>query len=256
MFSVLCLIINVITTFAENAQITVPPSNQKGSTNLRLKCSFVGFPKPVVSWYKDGTLLNLSTVYTIMTLFKNGSLLIKYGTAVDTGQYTCVVTNEHSTDSASALVIITGDPKIINQVKSIPAIQGQDLTINCIAGGSPTPQVIWKLDGEALGNITGKREVFSNGTLKILSVTRNDRATYTCVATNDEGGSAVWHTELLIVEIPQVVISPTSATVVVGDVIEFQCDVIGDPPPKITWSVPSRGTFSKTNVAKGIDVRF
>jgi hypothetical protein len=54
---------------------------------------------------------------------------------------------------------LIGEPKIIGQGKTVPALLGQNVTINCIAGGSPTPHVIWKMGGAALGNITGKREV-------------------------------------------------------------------------------------------------
>lgn len=49
-------------------------------------------------------------------------------------------------------------------------------------------------------------------------------------------------------------ISPTSSVTSPGKSVTFKCEVTGDPTPQVTWTIPDRGNFTKSNVSRGINV--
>jgi hypothetical protein len=61
---------------------------------------------------------------------------------------------------------------------------GEDVTLDCVATGSPTPTITWsRVDGE----LPGSSRVESNG-LVIPNVTQSDFGEYVCSAHNEHGG--------------------------------------------------------------------
>ena len=66
-------------------------------------------------------------------------------------------------------------------------IQGQNITLQCEAYGTPAPDVRWTKDGEAV-NIADQRIRVSftgnTSSLTIFSVVQADQGLYSCVANN------------------------------------------------------------------------
>lgn len=101
--------------FIAGPVITVPPVNTNvlQSHNAVLNCTVTGEPVPVVNWYRDATMINQSTKYSIE--FSNSSireyistLTINNVVMMDTNDYTCSATNIHSNVNATAHVEVQG----------------------------------------------------------------------------------------------------------------------------------------------------
>lgn len=76
-------------------------------TSIQLFCTVEGFPLPVVKWYKDGVILDVSSgKYLVKTKGGSHSLEIPRCTTDDTAQYTAVATNSHGQASTQASVVV------------------------------------------------------------------------------------------------------------------------------------------------------
>ena len=84
----------------------------------------------------------------------------------------------------------TGPPRVIIQPsRTVYAVVGQRITLECIGQGSPTPSVYWRYDsapnrGDLPINLP---QGAGSATLTIESVANTDSGNYVCVATNNVG---------------------------------------------------------------------
>uniref|UniRef100_A0A3Q2UMK4 Myomesin 2 n=1 Tax=Fundulus heteroclitus TaxID=8078 RepID=A0A3Q2UMK4_FUNHE len=78
------------------------------NTPIKLFCTVEGFPMPVVKWYKDGVILNLSAGrYLVEAKGGSHSLVIPRCTTEDTAQFTAVAGNIHGQASSQAYVFVS-----------------------------------------------------------------------------------------------------------------------------------------------------
>ena len=69
-------------------------------------------------------------------------------------------------------------------------VAGKSMHVTCPVAGYPVSRITWEKDGRQLP-FNDRQTVYPNGTLVILDVQRKeDAASYTCIARNDEGYSA------------------------------------------------------------------
>ena len=68
-------------------------------------------------------------------------------------------------------------------------ILNRTIILNCIANGSPRPQVVWLKNGAVIGNAPGSNlNTLSEGRqLRISNAALGDSGTYRCVASNKAG---------------------------------------------------------------------
>lgn len=77
------------------------------NTPIKLFCTVEGFPMPVVKWYKDGVILDLSSGrYLVEVKGGSHSLKIPRCSTDDTAQYTAVAGNSHGQVSTQASIIV------------------------------------------------------------------------------------------------------------------------------------------------------
>ena len=89
--------------------IIIPPHNisQLEGYSVTLNCIATAEPHHTVQWfYIDTELPNNTAKYSI--LLSNGSLIVFDVKLNDTGRYTCIASNVHGNDSASAYLEIQG----------------------------------------------------------------------------------------------------------------------------------------------------
>uniref|UniRef100_A0A8C6NR20 Ig-like domain-containing protein n=1 Tax=Nothobranchius furzeri TaxID=105023 RepID=A0A8C6NR20_NOTFU len=129
-----------------------------------ITCTATGIPQPIIHWTTpDG--LKLSSSQTIIQRY-------------DGGNYTCIARNSVGQDHKVARLEILITPPVFSDqrgaARSVTAVQGQRMLLDCTAKGTPTPHITWILPG-------------NNGTLEIQFPQKTDSGQLTCVAHNDGG---------------------------------------------------------------------
>jgi len=121
------------------------------------------------------------------------NLTIKNPKATDAGIYRCVVVDKpetfteiHVYSLPVALIKVKGKSKTV--------VQGEPLTLPCEYGGYPRPTLTWFKDNDIITNDTRfkfEEKEDANGdpinTLTLEDAEEDDRAVYTCLATNAAG---------------------------------------------------------------------
>ncbi|XP_068453797.1 cell adhesion molecule L1-like a isoform X3 [Clinocottus analis] len=112
-------------------------------------------------------------------------------------------------------------------------LMGENLQLECIPQGYPTPTIQWMKMGEKLP----LRTQFINfgKVLSISSVAESDGGKYMCKARNS-AGEAVHYFDVIVEDPPKWDTEPPqSQLTVIGTDVHIKCSVSGKPPPDITW---------------------
>nr|XP_019942551.1 PREDICTED: neural cell adhesion molecule L1-like protein isoform X6 [Paralichthys olivaceus] len=113
-------------------------------------------------------------------------------------------------------------------------VKGEDLKLECIAEGFPTPQVEWVKIGHQLP-VRAKLE--NHGKLLIVpTVEQEDSGKYMCKAKNPLGETIHYFT-VRVEEPPEWVFEPESQLSMIGSEVLIKCSASGTPQPTITWRV-------------------
>lgn len=152
------------------------------SHTLALQCNYTEDLSLEAAWYKDGAPLPKDDKkYSINS--DSNTLVVNDPGYSDTGNYTCVFGSENATIVVQTNVSIEVTEGSKNQV------EGDPLTLSCKAFGVPIPVITWFKDDEPL-NISDPRITLeplnnvSDAKLVIQDLNFDDRAQYTCVASN------------------------------------------------------------------------
>nr|XP_043880085.1 neural cell adhesion molecule L1-like protein isoform X2 [Solea senegalensis] len=113
-------------------------------------------------------------------------------------------------------------------------VKGEDLKLECIAEGFPTPQVEWVKMGHHLP-LKAKKE--NHGKLLIVPrVDQEDSGKYMCLAKN-ELGEAMHYFTVTVEEPPEWEFEPESQLSMIGSEVIIKCSASGTPQPTVTWRV-------------------
>ncbi|NWJ03374.1 IGS10 protein, partial [Crypturellus undulatus] len=192
-------------------------------------------------------------------VFPNGSLVIKAVTEKDAGDYLCVARNQIGDDLILMKVIITMKPAKIDQKQYFKKLvpYGKDFRVDCKASGLPAPEISWSLpDGTTINSVmpvqgSGRRAhryvLFDNGTLYLNQVGLAEEGDYTCHAQNTLGRDEMKIHITVVTAAPRIKHSyKTYTQVKAGDTALLDCEVAGEPRPKIFWLLPSSDMISSS----------
>ncbi|KAL1417029.1 hypothetical protein MTO96_027231 [Rhipicephalus appendiculatus] len=156
------------------------------SHTLALQCNYTEGTYKAITWYKHGTDLTNDKKFSTNT--DTNTLVINDPGYLDAGNYTCVVDlGEGVTENATIVVQTNVSIEVTEGSKN--QVEGDPLTLSCKAFGVPIPVVTWLKDDEPL-NISDPRITLeplnnvSDAKLVIQDLNFDDRAQYTCVASN------------------------------------------------------------------------
>ncbi|XP_058635302.1 neural cell adhesion molecule L1-like protein isoform X7 [Onychostoma macrolepis] len=117
-------------------------------------------------------------------------------------------------------------------------VKGEDLQLECIAEGFPTPKVEWVKIG--FHKLPERVVVESHGKLLTVEmVNEEDEGKYMCRAKNPHG-EVVHYFHVTVEEPPEFEIEPQSQLVTIGADVVIKCVVKGNPQPSVTWRVNSQ----------------
>ncbi|MGH0173029.1 UNVERIFIED_CONTAM: hypothetical protein FKN15_020671 [Acipenser sinensis] len=206
---------------------------------VKLVCSAEGIPRPTIKWLKDGKKLNVTEARRIRVSPDGSTLSIIGVQTADIGKYTCVATNLAGEEDRIFNLNVYVPPSIQSNGKipdELTAILDSSINIECVATGSPPPQLNWLKNGLPLPISSQIRLLSAGQVLRIVRAQVSDTGTYTCVASNRAGVNNK-HYNL------QVYVSPSldnargseDVTVVRGNPTALLCISDGTPTPTLAW---------------------
>ncbi|KAL4624724.1 brother of CDO [Arapaima gigas] len=178
-------------------------------------------------------------------IMPSGNLQIVNATQEDEGTYKCAaynpVTQEVKTSTSTDRLRIRRSPSEGARIiyppasRSIMVTKGQRLVLECVASGTPQPQVTWAKDGLDLRNHNNTRFLLSN--LLIDTASEADSGTYSCRADNGVGdlSAASVLYDVQVFEPPQVSVELQQQAVTWGGSVRFGCLARGKPTPSVVW---------------------
>ncbi|XP_001920501.5 hemicentin-1 [Danio rerio] len=217
----------------EAPSVVVSPQTQSFSlgAEVHISCSASGSPPPKVFWSHGNIFLSN---HHRMSISESGMLTIRGAAPEDSGNYTCLATNEVGTASQSVNVNYAEPPSISVVQQMVMVVAGEDASLECQASGTPSPIVKWQKGDLDLGTAPFAEQDVHRGTLQIRGVQELDSGDYTCVASNIAGSSSA----VVVLQVgaaPTFSESPVDITASVGDNITLPCIARGFPTPSLIW---------------------
>uniref|UniRef100_A0A674MWD1 Roundabout, axon guidance receptor, homolog 2 (Drosophila) n=1 Tax=Takifugu rubripes TaxID=31033 RepID=A0A674MWD1_TAKRU len=209
-----------------------------------LNCKAEGRPTPTVEWYKDGERVETDrdNPRSQRMLLPSGSLFflrIVHGrrSKPDDGAYVCVARNylgEAVSRNASLQVALLRDDFRQNPTDVVVAA-GEPAILECVPPrGHPEPTIYWKKDKVQIDD-KDDRITMRGGKLMISNTRKSDAGMYICVGTNMVGERESETAQVTVFERPTFIRRPINQVVLEDEMVEFRCQVQGDPQPNVRW---------------------
>ncbi|KAM9370790.1 LOW QUALITY PROTEIN: hemicentin-2 [Phaethornis superciliosus] len=208
------------------ANITASPGQ-----DVVMSCRVLATVPYNLTWSWDGKVAQSGDGRT--RLLQNNSLEITQVQPGDGGLYECVARSAHGTATASLWLFIQEVPWVRVDPSPQRFGRGQELRLNCTAGGHPPPHTSWKRWGWVLEQ---DERVFTDpgGTLHIRAAVPEDAGNYSCYASS----VLCWDEQIITLEFtepPAILALTPSLKALVGEDVTLECWVSGVPPPHIVW---------------------
>ncbi|KAM9791323.1 obscurin isoform 11-T11 [Syngnathus typhle] len=161
---------------------------------VKLACKAVGVPKPAITWYKDGRMVEADPHHIIIE-DPDGSctLILDNMTAEDSGQYMCFATSSAGNASTLGKITVQVPPRFVNKLRNAICVSGEDAQFTCVIQSAPSPKIRWFKDGRLLSD-QEKYQTYSelrSGVLVLVikNVTERDLGHYECELSNRLGSA-------------------------------------------------------------------
>ncbi|XP_048583436.1 hemicentin-2 isoform X2 [Nematostella vectensis] len=259
---------NVVATGGENEVVVEIGGNLTTivGTGVEITCPMTGEPVPMVTWLKDGVMVEITSV---VYMNKETKALVILGiTMDDVGRYTCYANNSFGVDQESTLirVIAARSPNIrftkrrledydslshaLTIGDNLNTLISTSVSIHCNATGNPVPSITWSRSGALIE--PSKRIKIMGSTLVIVGTLWSDTGSYECVASNGAGTDRKSSflkfvpPETPVIEVSSEVLEVYDRTPVsmrIGAILKtltltpvsINCSATGIPTPSYSW---------------------
>jgi alpha-tubulin suppressor-like RCC1 family protein len=200
-------------------------------------------------WRKDGTNLVGAT---------NQQLWLHSVTFSDTGDYSCVVSNQHGTaiTPPARITIVPAPARIVSQPQDQFTYAGGDATFAVQTSGSSPISYQWYQNTTNSHSDANAISGATNSILPLINVSANQLRYYFVIATN-AGGSATSRVALLTVtnriEAPVIAIQPQSDSLFVGAKFVLSVTAGGVTPLTYHWSKDGALLSGETSATVGFN---
>nr|XP_053650237.1 hemicentin-1-like [Cherax quadricarinatus] len=214
-----------------------------------LHCEVVGDPPPMLVWLHHGVPLQdldfpgvvIQDAFTRTThnvTNSNSVVRISSVSEVHSGSYTCIASSVAGTDELSYIVRVATVPRPEDDITNthLTVRVNRPATLTCQVQATPEPQFFWFKNSSPLEEGTPNVHISAHGReLKLLQVTENDTANFSCLAVNEAGEILLNFT--LEVQVPPRLTEEVNEALHVasGEDAEFFCPVHATPTPSILW---------------------
>ncbi|XP_058810468.1 leucine-rich repeats and immunoglobulin-like domains protein 3 isoform X2 [Phymastichus coffea] len=158
-----------------------------GST-ASLECSAEGIPTPQIAWQKDGgNDFPAARERRMHKMPTDDVLFIVDVKTADSGVYSCTAQNLAGIIVANATLTILETPSFVKPMENKEVIVGGSIVMECMASGSPRPQLSWRKNGNPLQATERHFLTAENQLLIIVNTEAADAGSYECEMSNSLG---------------------------------------------------------------------
>ncbi|KOX71852.1 Muscle M-line assembly protein unc-89 [Melipona quadrifasciata] len=213
---------------------------------VSFECKVVGFPTPLLRWFKDGQELKPGDVYQLTGTNSLGSYCCIarncMGEAKSTAELTIEdIQNQLNEEERLQLLSTNQPPTFIKGLRSCEARINEDFRFTIQVSISPEPSLAWYRDDtpvEENEKYQVAKESLGTWHLDVKTLEFVDQAEWKCVASNDHGQSVTSCFLKLI--IPKHYKKPKfleSLRAILSEegAVNLECKVIGVPQPILKW---------------------
>ncbi|KAG8173633.1 hypothetical protein JTE90_000474, partial [Oedothorax gibbosus] len=188
-------------------------------------------------WYKNDQPLQPTAHITIQNSDDYSMLLINSLAIDHAGNYSCTVINSLGRDSFSAQLVINVPPTLTREPLDQTLEEGNEALFSCQATGLPLPTIKWSKEQEFKESFENERmKAFSNGSLVISNLNKNDEGTYMCTIFNNIGQEIRKLVSLTVIVPARFEEKFQVQNVRRGETSTLKCEAVGDKPLTITWT--------------------
>ncbi|XP_072048855.1 cell adhesion molecule Dscam2-like [Amphiura filiformis] len=216
-----------------------------------LQCQAGGSPSPAITWMTP--VPGLSSIeapggpFSSVVVSGDGTLTVSNVEVHHAGTYTCTASNSVGTSSAEAYLDVQRAPVLTATPSDKTVVEGGSVFFRCRAEGNPAAQISWRrFDGTELMS-DAKHSVYGNGDLMISNIEKQQEGQYTCTARNALG-EVSQSVNLRVLIPPQFVSFPLDQVIELGDTVQLECVVTGDPQPDIEWVKDGEQIVLESNI--------
>ncbi|XP_038218692.1 hemicentin-1-like [Zerene cesonia] len=183
--------------------VLVAPPQQKDNTKhvnllignpLNLTCPVLGKPLPYVMWVKH-PYTEIFETERIHLINDNYTLLINVTEVLDTGKYSCIMTNKVGSTEIIYDVIVEKPPSIARNVgnniteKHEVPLRGS-IVLKCEVDGNPPPKISWLKDIQRVSeSVAHVQRLRGSSALALWGARAAHAGRYVCVAENAAGAA-------------------------------------------------------------------
>ncbi|XP_072152438.1 neogenin isoform X4 [Bemisia tabaci] len=216
---------------------------------VTFECAANGFPRPHITWLKDGVTIDLADLDSTFSTTGSGSLQISKVKEEDQGNYVCRATNKEDLADISATLDVQVPPRFNQEPSTKIAHEKDDVELPCDVYGKPEPKVTWLKNGELI-NFNEYLQVVHRHNLKISGSLSLDSGIFQCIAKNDAGNiqTAV---KLIVLntgqEIPDLISSEKSSSLAPINPSSFSGEA---SKPKLQGALPAPRNLRAVTVSR------
>ncbi|XP_045484636.1 hemicentin-1-like [Pieris rapae] len=206
-------------------------TNNEKTSKIQITCNVKGFPEPEITLFDAAGVF-----YTGHKISNNVSSYVSiFETMNDLDNiFICKATNLMGLDEKSiAFKPLSEAPKIDAYVNEYFKEWGQSLNIFCrVTKGKPKPSIQWFYKHRLSNKFT--KLPITGKTLHINKLGIGDTGIYKCKAYNPKGFDSA-DIQVYVLHPPYILTGLDKASVIVGELVSIDCDVIGLPLPSVRW---------------------
>ncbi|XP_039268950.2 hemicentin-1-like [Styela clava] len=210
---------------------------------ITLNCESNTFPKPSVTWIKNGEELPESHFAAShdrrIKISKNGFLLTIFDAEPeDAALYSCELLNDAGATSRKFNLKVNRPPVISGpDTENIKKPIDSTISMDCSVQGSPAPEIIWLKNGLPVEFSERVHVTHGQNTLRIDRSVERDMGIYTCIAKNVAGeDSKDFDVDILVPPLIDKSFGPDNIDAILGEEVSLACIVAaGNPIATVDW---------------------
>ncbi|XP_060751458.1 protein turtle homolog A [Tachysurus vachellii] len=208
---------------------------------ITLKCVAHGNPPPTIVWYKEGVVINQTSVNHVNVMVLNGSLTFSSASRETAGRYQCQASNSEGNEIHTMQLRVKGPPFILIPPTDTVLNMSHNALLRCQAEADPPNMTyVWMRDGDNVYHIESLKsrvKVMVDGTLLISKLIPKDSGKYTCMPTNGlltpptASATLTVRHPAQVTQMPEQIFLPTGMRGVIS------CPLLSDPPLlRVDWT--------------------